>query len=334
MARISKSGVTLLELLIVIGIIGLLLQLTLPAVQSAREAARRLQCTNNLKQLGTAAHIHLDTQKHFPSDGWGFTWNPDPNRGYGKNQPGSWIYNVLVYIEQQDLRSLGAGAKGEDLANAIVELNKTPLPGVNCPSRRGITILKIRPALKTNDEFRKWIRTGIKGDYVINAGQKLPPLIYDYYFPSSWEQAEDPKFIWYENKKKPGTQLVFTGVSYGRSEVKSKDLTDGATKTYLLGEKFMTIDLYDTATDHGDDQSYYAGFSNDNMRGAVRVACQDDNQPIYLHKNQFGSAHPGGWNVVFCDGSVHTLSYDVPYRIHAQLAHRNDGSVLSASDYE
>ncbi|WP_391581012.1 type II secretion system protein [Botrimarina hoheduenensis] len=77
-----RSALTLIELLVVIAIIGILIAMLLPAIQAAREAARRVACQNNLRQLGFASQLHLDTHSHFPSGGWGFVWTGDPDRGH------------------------------------------------------------------------------------------------------------------------------------------------------------------------------------------------------------------------------------------------------------
>ena len=100
-------GFTLVELLVVITIIGILIALLLPAVQAAREAARRVQCTNNVKQLAIGLLAHEEHFKFFPSGGWSWEWSGDPDRGTGRDQPGNWIYAILPYIEQQPLHDLG-----------------------------------------------------------------------------------------------------------------------------------------------------------------------------------------------------------------------------------
>jgi type II secretory pathway pseudopilin PulG len=120
----------------VVAIIGILIALTIPAVQMARESARRSACANSLRQHSVAIKLHEETHKIYPTGGWGADWVGDPDNGYGPEQPGGWIYNVLPYIEQTSLREFGSGLKGAAKRDAVAQLLATPLELFNCPSRR------------------------------------------------------------------------------------------------------------------------------------------------------------------------------------------------------
>ena len=135
--RAGVAGFTLVELLVVVAIIGILIALLLPAVQAARESARRVQCANHLKQLALGALQHEQSHGFQPTNGWGFQWCGDPDMGFDVRQPGGWIYNILPYIEQQNLRELGSGETlAEKRTIYLKQLCETPLQLLHCPSRR------------------------------------------------------------------------------------------------------------------------------------------------------------------------------------------------------
>ena len=152
--RPTRAAFTLIELLVVIAIIGILIALLLPAVQAARESARQLRCSNNLKQLGLAAVNHEEAHGHFPTGGWGWGWVGDPDRGFSKHQPGGWVFNLLPFLEQEALWELAKDGNAgppfndapkphhtQEQLQGANRATKTLLTMFNCPSRRECVLL-------------------------------------------------------------------------------------------------------------------------------------------------------------------------------------------------
>lgn len=126
-----RRAFTLVEVLVAIGIVGILIALLLPAVQSARESSRRTSCANNVRQLAVAFNLHEQAQHFFPTGGWGADWVGDPDRGFDDKQPGGWIYNILPFIEESSLRALGKGLPDSAKRTAAAQMLQIPIPILN-----------------------------------------------------------------------------------------------------------------------------------------------------------------------------------------------------------
>ena len=347
----GKKAFTLVELLVVIAIIGILIALLLPAVQAAREAARRLHCTNNLKQVGVAVLNHESTHGFFPTNGWGYWWIGAPGAGYGHTQPGGWIYNILPYMELNDTHNMIGGRSSIiDARNAAKAMVETPVAGFMCPSRRTAKTYPIGTSngLQTQPKF--YFPTGstktgrsaaltlvARSDYVANGGSypvgmsqhDVPPTYTD------WENGSGASD--FERAQQYGNGPIFAG-----SEVTVRDITDGTSSTYLVGEKYMMPSWYDTGEDPGDNENMYMGDNEDILRWTWLGADQNNlvykvtpmqDCPGYEARSHFGSAHPSGLNMGMCDGSVHHISYEIEPTIHRDLGNRRDGNPVDKSAF-
>ncbi len=283
----ERPGATLLETLIVIGILGLLLQLLLPAVQGLRESARQLQCAAHLRRLASAIRDHHDLQQRYPSGGWHFTWIGEPERGTGRSQPGSWAFNLLSDLGEDRIRRLGIGTTGLDRSRALVSRCRKAPSVFNCPTRRGWRSYPQtwnQQPLSQGGPLREPIVWAAKSDYAACSGDgERVEFDWRWTGPSSLAEGDDSRFVWPDSKS-------FTGVIFGRSEIRDRQIRDGLAQTYLLGEKYVNPRTYDTGEDWGDNENLYAGFNNDNSRSSGHPPRRD--RPAVDWRNAFGSAAP------------------------------------------
>lgn len=375
-------GFTLVELLVVIAIIGILVALLLPAIQAAREAARRTQCRNNLKNIGLALLNHVDTQKVFPTGGAG--WGryveeyvqpdyPDPNgKVVSTDKLGmGWGFQMLPYLEEGALHGI----------NRSQQLRDTWVPIMNCPYRRGLTragedshgtygnlgappltdYASIQPCTRTqgstaNPDGQPGVPLAV---LVAAENQDAPNAAWAYLYQGAENQPTN--FGQYDGVivRSPFIRINGQNVSqpgiegeYRRNvarPTKFAKITDGTSKTVMIGEKYVRADWYNGPPDGLDTPSDDTGLTDGWDPDMIRVSCippiQDSATNYWYTGNMgdlpgepvwqtflLGSPHPGGLNAVFADGSVHTVSYDIDIYVLNSLGTRNGTSERETSD--
>ncbi len=362
--RSDGSGFTLVELLVVIAIIGVLVALLLPAVQAAREAARRTQCINQLKQVGLSILNFADTKGSFPTGGDAiFPEIEDYIEGgtpLGSDKQGlGWGYQILPFLEKSNLANVVTQA----------QLQSTVVADYICPSRRAPVLAQdvLSPELLvTLSDYVGAIPCGFEtyerqNRILPNEGANRR----ERFFGS--RDATDAILSVPNNEHYLGV-ITRTPhrVSRGRGGVvrvrafnvedpiRHQQITDGTSNTLMVGEKFLRPDLYEGGS-WSDDKGWTDGWDPDTMRSTCFKPLQDSLagtsgtsgacggvrgtppcDQIYGPATDvvnFGSAHPGGFNGVFADGSVHTLNYDIDVQLFDFLGDRQDGEVIDASAF-
>ena len=318
-----SRGFTLIELLVVIAIIAVLIALLLPAVQAARAAARRIQCTNNLKQIGLGMMNHHDVQGTFP---WG-----------AKNSPAqSWVFLLLPYLEQvQAYNAANMTQASTSWVNSTVVLSRLSL--FNCPSdpRAGATWLSNSASLPNR----------AKGNYMVNWGnsdyvQNMTPA-------DSFAPADLGAFGSVTSVRGPFRVNNTTNAILPFS---IRDITDGTSNTMMAGEIRIAADAGNKSDARGDVWSgttkcgymYTAATAPnspiaDQLDGKDGCPNQAADPPCFQatgSQRQFNAArsyHGGGVNVLFCDGSVKFLKDSVNLTTWRALSTK-DGQEITSSD--
>jgi prepilin-type N-terminal cleavage/methylation domain-containing protein/prepilin-type processing-associated H-X9-DG protein len=269
-----RPGFTLIELLVVIAMIGILVALLLPAVQAAREAARRVQCVNNLKQLGTALHNYHDTFGKFPPG-----WVDSGNYGWG------WNVFLFPFTEQKALYD-------------SLDVDRKTLIQVNNNATTQPLLLTVIPNLRCPSDSAKDV-----GEQTVGGGANQRPVATSNYAGcrgffnmANGDTSNDPII----------DNTLNNGVLYANSRVRFADITDGTSNTLAVGEK--GIDSSNGATPPvraacwaGDGRTQNGNAVTACVRGKINQGNQ----------NNFSSSHPGGANFVLCDASVRFVSEDI-----------------------
>jgi prepilin-type N-terminal cleavage/methylation domain-containing protein len=298
-------GFTLIELIVVMAVIGLVTAIVLPAIQSAREAGRRLSCANNLKNIGLAS-LHYESIRHQYAN----------QTESVSNQP-TWIVSILPFMEESTLYTSWARTVGYPTqlqtnidVDALRKIIATPVAAFYCPSRRPVAGYPIG-----NGTIDQPAPLTARTDYALNGGCSSQPDDLNSKWPGIW----NPLAL--GNASRP---------------VRAKDVTDGLSKTYLVGEKSLNSDDYTTGAGMGDVGSIYECALGTCVRFAKRLPSQDpqhaNSTDSCFSCHDFGSVHSTVWNAVFCDGAVHAIPYTIDFANHAALASRNGGDAAKVPD--
>jgi prepilin-type N-terminal cleavage/methylation domain-containing protein len=318
----KMQGFTLVELLVVIAIIGILVALLLPAIQAAREAARRSQCQNHLKQIITGMLLHESTHKYLPVGGFDPTHSGDPDLGFGEKQPGGWTYNLLPYIEEEALHNMGAGLATAAKRQQFMRRDQIPVTIYYCPTRRPAQAYPT-PGGQTNVNHGSHISVSNRCDYAMSCGDATGD--YDVGFVPVANR--NTGVSWWDLDERAPFESVL---------IKLSQITDGTSKTYCVGEGYMNPDIYLTHG-HNSDWTGFNGFQDDRERSVgyhARTYPENLAHPptqdtpglaARRYGLAFGSAHPAAFHMAFCDGSVQAITYDIDLETHRQNGHREDG---------
>lgn len=300
--RVVRKAVTLVELLVVIAIIGVLVGLLVPAVQYAREAARRMKCTNNLRQLGLAVHQHADVYRRLPVSVSPFLEGPRPKP---RRDGSGWIVAVLPYFEQNALNDRfvqhsdgdflsGDGLRHPDLAESM----KTLLAVLHCPSDGTVSRLSDQQYEWFEREVALTSYKGVIGDNRMGGSQ-------------STFLGSEPDCI-----STGDCNGMFHRLTYQRPIVLA-DVLDGTSNTLMLGE--------DVADQNFHSVAFYANGDYASTHAPLNYFPKPARPMDWWDVMSFRSRHAGGANFCLVDGSVHYIGETINQELYRSLSTKAGG---------
>jgi prepilin-type N-terminal cleavage/methylation domain-containing protein/prepilin-type processing-associated H-X9-DG protein len=293
--QLHRQGLTLIELLVAIGIIGVLIALLLPAVQAAREAARRTHCSNNMRQIGIALHSYHDTYRMFPA-GWNArnANNPLGEPGWG------WAARILPFAEQSQVyKRLNLDLPIEDPANR--DAIRMPVPFFMCPDDTGEVIATLGH-LDLDDEHHHGLKE-LADEHEHDEDHEVFASRCNYSGVFGTEESDENPF-------------AGNGTFVFNKHWRLADIKDGLSNTMIVGERSSRL----------GDTSWVGVFPECDLPFARIVGSADHapNDPVG-HFEDFGSYHPAGANFLMGDGSVQLINEDIHLEIYKGMATRHGG---------
>ena len=291
-----RRGFTLIELLVVIAIIAILVALLLPAVQQAREAARRSQCRNNLKQIGIAMHNYHEINQTLPPGFIGVDLATRTHHIYGMNSFG-WGTMLLPMLDQTPLY--------QELNTRVSLLDPVNNPATNAPTQKMLTVFRC-PSDTAPDV---WDLDDDSGNFLITVASA------NYVGHFGTLELEDCELM-------PNQQCLGDGILYHNSATRFRDLSDGQSSTFVVGER--------RSGDPGDFNSTWVGAPANGEESLARILGIADHTPNHpnAHLDDFSSMHTGGCHMLAADGSVHFVSESVDEGVWKSLATRNGNELV------
>jgi len=343
--HLTKKGFTLVELLVVIAIIGILIALLLPAVQAARESARRMSCTSKLKNIGLAALNHHDVHRHFPVSS-GMYQNIDGSEGDGT--AAGWILQVLPQLEEQPLYdqfkqggafegvfSLGACARGglpgerglssRNNGISVPELMNTSLEILQCPSDADVVQGSTEQYGWNGCSVTVTSYKGVIGDTVVGETNGTTFTNAASQFPSGdYSRANPPYTTQKDCHRDTRCRGVFFRQSW-RKPVKISSITDGTSHTFMVGEDVPSYNFHSTAF-YADGDWCSCNTPLNNLMGLPPETVGPE---FWWEQRGFRSLHSGGANFCSADGSVRFVAESVDNVLYRTSCTRNGGELVN-----